>query len=114
MRQQHLIVLGLAVLVALGAAGLGDIGRHFPPTDPQWKGAESHIFLAHAAGLARSMGYQGDNKGLLNAETNLKYAVKYLRGAYLVADKNHDQAVRLYARGYYFDAKRKGMLDVLK
>lgn len=63
---------------------------------------------------ARSMGYQGDNKGLLNAETNLKYAVKYLRGAYLVADKNHDQAVRLYARGYYFDAKRKGMLDVLK
>lgn len=63
---------------------------------------------------ARSMGYQGENKGLLNAETNLKYAVKYLRGAYLVADKNHDQAVRLYARGYYFDAKRKGMLDVLK
>ena len=34
--------------------------------------------------------------------------------SYLVADKNHDQAVRLYARGYYFDAKRKGMLDVLK
>ena len=63
---------------------------------------------------ARSMGYQGANTGLLDAETNLKYAVKYLRGAYLVADKNHDQAVRLYARGYYFDAKRKGMLDVLK
>ena len=44
-----------------GALAMGDIGRHFPPTDPQWKGAESHIFLAHAAGLARSMGYQISN-----------------------------------------------------
>jgi 2-C-methyl-D-erythritol 4-phosphate cytidylyltransferase/2-C-methyl-D-erythritol 2,4-cyclodiphosphate synthase len=35
----------------LGAAGLGDIGQHFPPSDPQWKGAASDIFLAHAAGL---------------------------------------------------------------
>lgn len=32
-----------------GAMADGDIGRHFPPSDPQWKGAESHIFLAHAA-----------------------------------------------------------------
>ncbi len=31
-----------------GAIGDGDIGQHFPPSDPQWKGAESHIFLAHA------------------------------------------------------------------
>lgn len=63
---------------------------------------------------ARSMGYQGPASGLFDAETNLKYAVKYLRGAYLVADTDHDHAVRLYARGYYYDAKRKGMLDVLK
>jgi 2-C-methyl-D-erythritol 4-phosphate cytidylyltransferase/2-C-methyl-D-erythritol 2,4-cyclodiphosphate synthase len=40
-----------------GALAEGDIGRHFPPTDPQWKGAESHIFLSHAAGLARARGY---------------------------------------------------------
>jgi hypothetical protein len=60
---------------------------------------------------ARSMGYQGKPEGLLDAETNLKYAGKYLRGAYLVADGNHDQAVRLYARGYYYDAKRKGLLE---
>lgn len=40
----------------LGAAALGDIGRHFPPTDPQWKGAPSHIFLAHAASLVRERG----------------------------------------------------------
>jgi 2-C-methyl-D-erythritol 4-phosphate cytidylyltransferase/2-C-methyl-D-erythritol 2,4-cyclodiphosphate synthase len=40
-----------------GALGAGDIGQHFPPSDPQWKGAESAIFLAHAAGLARQRGY---------------------------------------------------------
>lgn len=40
-----------------GALAMGDIGRHFPPSDPQWKGAESHIFLRHAAELARSHGY---------------------------------------------------------
>jgi 2-C-methyl-D-erythritol 4-phosphate cytidylyltransferase/2-C-methyl-D-erythritol 2,4-cyclodiphosphate synthase len=40
----------------LGAIGEGDIGDHFPPTDPQWKGAPSHIFLAHAAELVRGKG----------------------------------------------------------
>jgi 2-C-methyl-D-erythritol 4-phosphate cytidylyltransferase/2-C-methyl-D-erythritol 2,4-cyclodiphosphate synthase len=44
-----------------GALAQGDIGRHFPPSDPQWKGAESHIFLAHAAALAREMGFQISN-----------------------------------------------------
>jgi 2-C-methyl-D-erythritol 2,4-cyclodiphosphate synthase len=41
----------------LGAAALGDIGMHFPDTDPQWKGAASAQFLAHAAGLVRRSGY---------------------------------------------------------
>lgn len=40
----------------LGAAGLGDIGDHFPPTDPQWKGASSDRFLKHAADLIRQRG----------------------------------------------------------
>ncbi|MFV0490516.1 MAG: 2-C-methyl-D-erythritol 2,4-cyclodiphosphate synthase [Pseudorhodobacter sp.] len=39
-----------------GALALGDIGQHFPPTDPQWKGAESHIFLRHAMEQATSRG----------------------------------------------------------
>lgn len=59
---------------------------------------------------ARTMGYRGDANGLFDAETNLKYAVKYLRGAFLVADGNHDRAVSLYASGYYYHAKRKGLL----
>lgn len=40
----------------LGAIGGGDIGRHFPPSDPQWKGADSSRFLAHAAALAAKAG----------------------------------------------------------
>ena len=44
-----------------GALGDGDIGRHFPDTDPQWKGAESHIFLRHAVELAAKHGYRIGN-----------------------------------------------------
>lgn len=40
-----------------GALALGDIGQHFPPSDPQWKGAESHIFLVHAMEMARNHGF---------------------------------------------------------
>jgi 2-C-methyl-D-erythritol 4-phosphate cytidylyltransferase/2-C-methyl-D-erythritol 2,4-cyclodiphosphate synthase len=41
----------------LGAVGEGDIGTHFPPSDPQWQGARSGQFLQHAVGLARKAGY---------------------------------------------------------
>ena len=44
-----------------GALAMGDIGRHFPPSDPQWKGAASHIFLRHALDLAGSMGFRLSN-----------------------------------------------------
>jgi 2-C-methyl-D-erythritol 2,4-cyclodiphosphate synthase len=40
-----------------GALAAGDIGRHFPPSDPQWKGAASEIFLKHAVQLARDAGF---------------------------------------------------------
>lgn len=60
---------------------------------------------------ARGMGYQGSASGLLDAETNLKYGVKYLRGAYLVAGGDRDDAVKWYSRGYYYEAKKKGLLD---
>jgi 2-C-methyl-D-erythritol 4-phosphate cytidylyltransferase/2-C-methyl-D-erythritol 2,4-cyclodiphosphate synthase len=45
----------------LGAAGLGDIGEHFPDTDPQWKGADSLMLLRHAAALVRDAGWQIGN-----------------------------------------------------
>lgn len=60
---------------------------------------------------AATMGYRGPASGLLDAETNLKYAVKYLRGAWLVSDGSEDRAVMWYAKGYYYEAKRRGMLE---
>ena len=60
---------------------------------------------------ARGMGYQGSAKGLLDADTNLQYAVKYLRGAWLVSNGTEPDAVKWYARGYYHQAKKKGLLD---
>ena len=50
------VVLHAITDALLGAAGLGDIGEHFPPSDPQWQGAASAIFLAHAASLIRDAG----------------------------------------------------------
>ena len=44
-----------------GALADGDIGQHFPPSDPQWKGAASEIFLRHAVDLARDRGFQISN-----------------------------------------------------
>lgn len=59
---------------------------------------------------AKTMGYKGAPAGLLDAETNLKYAGKYLRGAWLVSRGNQDRAVMWYAKGYYYEAKRLGLL----
>ncbi|MCX7287860.1 MAG: lytic transglycosylase domain-containing protein [Rhodobacterales bacterium] len=60
---------------------------------------------------ARTMGYDGAPAGLLDAETNLKYAGKYLRGAWLVSRGDEDEAVKWYASGYYYEAKRLGLLE---
>lgn len=50
----------------LGAIGAGDIGTHFPPSDPQWRGARSARFLEHAVSLAREAGY-----GIANCDLTL-------------------------------------------
>jgi soluble lytic murein transglycosylase-like protein len=63
---------------------------------------------------ARSMGFSGPARRLLDPETNLTYAVAYLANAYLVAGGNQDRAVRLYSQGYYFEAKRRGMLSLIQ
>ncbi|PYE26887.1 transglycosylase-like protein with SLT domain [Rhizobium sp. PP-CC-3A-592] len=62
---------------------------------------------------AKGLGYDGPPEGLFDAETNLKYATQYLRGAWVVAENQNDNAVKLYASGYYYHAKRKGLLDTL-
>ncbi len=59
---------------------------------------------------ARSMGYRGKAEGLLDADTNLEFAGKYLRGAWMLSDGDQQRAIFLYAKGYYYEAKKMGML----
>jgi soluble lytic murein transglycosylase-like protein len=63
---------------------------------------------------AKGMGYRGPPRGLLDADTNLKYACAYLANAYTVAGGDADRAIRLYAGGYYYEARRKGLLDRMR
>jgi soluble lytic murein transglycosylase-like protein len=65
-------------------------------------------------GTARGLGYTGSAAGLLDPNTNMTYAVKYLAGAYKVAGGNESRAVQLYASGYYYAAKRQGMTQVAR
>ena len=60
---------------------------------------------------AQTMGYDGPPEGLLDAETNLIYAGRYLRGAWLVSGGSEDAAVMWYSKGYYYEAKRLGLLE---
>ena len=59
---------------------------------------------------ARGMGFQGEPSDLLKADTNLKWAVKYLRGAWLLSYGDEPTAVGWYARGYYSEARDRCML----
>lgn len=59
---------------------------------------------------ARTMGFDGRNDELLNPAVNLRYAGRYLRGAWLVSDGDMDAAVMHYARGYYYEARDRCML----
>ena len=60
------ILLHAVTDAVLGAAALGDIGMHFPDTDPKWKGAESAQFLEHALQLVEQLGFQ-----LINVDTTV-------------------------------------------
>jgi soluble lytic murein transglycosylase-like protein len=58
---------------------------------------------------ARALGYAGGPAGLLDADTNLTYGVRYLAGAYKVAGGDETRAYAFYRSGYYYAAKRKGL-----
>ena len=55
------VVLHALCDALLGALALGDIGRHFPPSDPQWKAADSRAFLRHCDALIRARGWRVGN-----------------------------------------------------
>ena len=56
---------------------------------------------------ARGLGYTGDAAGLRDPDTNLAWGIKYLAGAYRAANGDHGRAMRYYASGYYYAAKRQ-------
>jgi 2-C-methyl-D-erythritol 2,4-cyclodiphosphate synthase len=55
------VVLHALCDAILGAAALGDIGRHFPPSDPRWKDADSRTFVRHCDHLVRNLGWRVGN-----------------------------------------------------
>ncbi len=77
---------------------------------PQARNGPYYGLLQILPATARTMGFRGAPDDLLNADVNLQYGVKYLRGAWLLADGDHDTAIKWYASGYYYEAKRRGML----
>ena len=70
-------------------------------------GALGLMQIKHAT--ARALGYSGPADGLLDADTNLTYGVRYLAGAYKVAGGNPTRAYSLFRSGYYYHAKRQGI-----
>jgi soluble lytic murein transglycosylase-like protein len=68
--------------------------------NPRAVSAGNYGLMQIRLGTARAMGYSGSAAGLLDAETNMTYAVRYLAGAYRAAGGNESRAVALYARGY--------------
>ena len=59
---------------------------------------------------ARNMNFRGRPQALLEADTALKYSLRYLRGAWMVSDGDEREAMMWYARGYYYEARDRGLL----
>ncbi|AXI48914.1 lytic transglycosylase [Sulfitobacter sp. SK012] len=78
--------------------------------NPKARNGPYYGLLQILPATARSMGFMGKPNDLLDADTNLEFALKYLYGAWLLSDGDQSTAIKWYSRGYYFEAKRRGML----
>jgi soluble lytic murein transglycosylase-like protein len=106
---------GIEAMVASAAAASGvplELARRVVKREsggnPRAVSKGNYGLMQIRLGTARAMGYGGGAAGLLDPQTNLTYAMKYLAGAHRAAGGSHDRAVALYARGYYYEAKRQG------
>lgn len=79
--------------------------------NPKARNGPYYGLMQIALPTAQTMGYHGSANGLLDAETNLTFAGAYLRGAWIVSGGDQDAAVHWYASGYYYEAKRLGLLE---
>jgi len=100
-----------------GALGKGDIGQHFPPSDPQWKGAESHIFLKHAVALAADEGFS-----ISNVDCTLvcelpkigphQDAMKAVMGAYMGLDSDRISVKATTSEKLGFTGREEGIAAI--
>ena len=81
--------------------------------DPKQRNGRYWGLMQIRVDTARGLGFRGEPADLLDADTNMTYAVAYLANAYRVAGGNERRAERLYVNGYYYEAKRKRMLGAL-
>jgi soluble lytic murein transglycosylase-like protein len=100
-----------ARLYAMPASLIHRVIRRESGYNPTARNGSYYGLLQIMPQTARQMGYNGPPSGLLDAETNLRYAGKYLRGAWLVSRGNQDRALYWYSHGYYYEAKRMGLLE---
>ncbi len=96
-----------------GAAGLPAslverVIRRESGGNPRAVHAGNYGLMQIRLGTARAMGYTGSAAGLLDPQTNMTYALRYLAGAYRAAGGNESRAIALYSRGYYAQAKAQG------
>jgi soluble lytic murein transglycosylase-like protein len=103
---------GMAVAQA-GTAGLpaslvARVIRRESGGNPHAVHAGNYGLMQIRLSTARAMGYTGSAAGLLDPQTNMTYALRYLAGAYRAAGGNENRAVALYSRGYYYRAKAQG------
>jgi soluble lytic murein transglycosylase-like protein len=96
-----------------GAAGLpaslvARVIRRESGGNPRAVHAGNYGLMQIRLSTARAMGYTGSAAGLLDPQTNMTYALRYLAGAYRAAGGNESRAIALYSRGYYNQAKAQG------
>lgn len=78
--------------------------------NPDARNGRYYGLMQIAVATARGIGFEGEASELLDPDVNLEFGGKYLRGAWIVARGDQDAAIRWYARGYYYEAKRLGLL----
>jgi soluble lytic murein transglycosylase-like protein len=109
----EVLILRHAERFALPASLVRRVAWRESKFDPKQRNGPYWGLMQIRVQTARGLGFRGEPTDLLDADTNMTYAVAYLANAYKVAGRNETRAVALYAKGYYYEAKRKGMLGTL-
>ena len=99
---------GQASTAGLPASLVEHVIRRESGGNPRAVHAGNYGLMQIRLSTARAMGYSGSAAGLLDPQTNMTYALRYLAGAYRAAGGNESRAIALYSRGYYYQAKAQG------